>query len=391
MRSPVDIRAVLAKRCASHRKQWLADCALGRLPDSFPLTYSLDVPTEAVACRNLEATRAWISQWKHLALPAQVDWTERRWSTLGQQKIPAAVTIESPGDLMVWVGQATTWRDECARAKLLLARWPHLAPRLPENFGMIADYTNQDFLRAMAMADWLVRHQDAGIYARQIPVAGLDTKWLEKHSDTVARLVASVLGQPRGSDLHAMCQLRRRPSQMTIRLLDPDLKRACAGLENITAPIEEIAQLDIGIEQAIVLENVVTGLALPALPRTVAILGLGNHISALGQLPWLQSARAIYWGDLDTFGFIILSRAREQVPHLQSLLMDRRTMDAHSELWVPEKAPYAGASPVGLTDAEARMYAWFHTAAGQNQRLEQERIAWDFAEREVVNILGRTA
>jgi len=40
---------------------------------------------------------------------------------------------------------------------------------------------------------------------------------------------------------------------------------------------------------------------------------LGYAVDVLGQLPWLQEAQCIYWGDIDTHGFAILNRARTYI------------------------------------------------------------------------------
>lgn len=43
---------------------------------------------------------------------------------------------------------------------------------------------------------------------------------------------------------------------------------------------------------------------------------------------WLQDRRIAYWGDLDTWGLLMLSRARERQPHLESPLMSWGLFDA---------------------------------------------------------------
>jgi len=38
---------------------------------------------------------------------------------------------------------------------------------------------------------------------------------------------------------------------------------------------------------------------------------------------WVQNTDAVYWGDVDTHGYVILDRARRILPGLKSVLMDR--------------------------------------------------------------------
>jgi hypothetical protein len=85
-------------------------------------------------------------------------------------------------------------------------------------------------------------------------------------------------------------------------------------------------------------------------------------------------------GDLDIHGFAILSRARQQLPHLQSVLMDEATLLGHRDLWVSEQEQYAAPELPLLTGAELSVYRGLKQQQwGRNVRLEQERIPWSYA------------
>jgi hypothetical protein len=109
-------------------------------------------------------------------------------------------------------------------------------------------------------------------------------------------------------------------------------------------------------------------------------MGLGYGVGTLARVPWVMRARCTYWGDLDTHGLAILSRARLQLPHLESALMDERTLLHHRDLWVPENPQYGAAELPLLTPAEQSLYSGLKQQRwGVNVRLEQERIAWSYA------------
>jgi hypothetical protein len=118
-------------------------------------------------------------------------------------------------------------------------------------------------------------------------------------------------------------------------------------------------------------------------------MGLGNAVSALGALPWLQEADALYWGDIDTHGFAILDRARRAVPHLRSVLMDEATLLRHRALWVQETSQFPNVPLEALTIEERgcydnlRAHTW-----GQRVRLEQERLGWRVAMETLMQTLG---
>ena len=62
------------------------------------------------------------------------------------------------------------------------------------------------------------------------------------------------------------------------------------------------------------------------MPDTIAVLGSGLDLQWLSA-DWLQRKAVAYWGDLDTWGFAMLSTARRHLPRLQALLMDQNTWE----------------------------------------------------------------
>jgi hypothetical protein len=90
---------------------------------------------------------------------------------------------------------------------------------------------------------------------------------------------------------------------------------------------------------------------------------------------WLSSKTITYWGDIDTYGFVILNRLRARYPRVVSILMDAGTLLAHPDQWVVEEKPTEIALP-HLTEAEAALYRdLVEDRYGHHVRLEQERIA----------------
>ncbi|STZ49964.1 Uncharacterized protein conserved in bacteria [Neisseria dentiae] len=256
-----------------------------------------------------------------------------------------------------------------------------LAQPLPKYFDILADYSEADFRRLADILDWIHCHPQSNLYPRQIPVAGIDSKWLESRKALIADLMATLQGEPTGErDFFRRCGLRAQPQLLRMRVLDPSLRARLGGLGDISAPCEEIAGLDIQPKQVFIVENLQTGLAFTDLPGTVVIMRLGYAVDVLGRLPWLQQAQCIYWGDLDTHGFAILHRARTYLPHLKTVLMDESTLMSHRDLWGEEKAPHPATELSLLTHSEQQLYQSIkENTLGQHIRLEQERIRWDVA------------
>src|SRR4029079_7623235 len=96
--------------------------------------------------------------------------------------------------------------------------------------------------------------------------------------------------------------LREPAPLVRIRALDPTL--SLAGLTDVSAPVDDLADLTIRPERVYVVENLATVLAMPDTSGAIAIHGGGHRVNLIARLPWAQ--RVTYWGDLDSHGFAIL-------------------------------------------------------------------------------------
>jgi len=263
----------------------------------------------------------------------------------------------------------------------MVARWPLLGQgtALASKFDVLADYAGEDFERLMALLAWLEANPKSGLYLRQLPVEGLDTKWLEKRTGLVAALLRAlrVPVEADEGDFHELCGLLKPAHRVRVRLLCPTLRAMVGGVCDIEAPVGELAALPIAPVAVLIVENLETGLALPDLPGVAVVMRLGNAVSALGTLPWLQEADTVYWGDIDTHGFAILDRARRVVPYLRSVLMDEATLLSHRALCVQEAVQCPNVPLEMLTAEERAVYDGLRANVwGQRVRLEQERLGW---------------
>lgn len=383
LKFPDDIQKRLLRRFKNKHRQWLEESAAedGSEGDAWPFEINLGVPTENQAKQQVEGVRGWVAAWQTWRGVGTLAWSDRRWRTLGTQRIPEKLILSSAAELAQWVGEGDRWKRARRRYVELLGRWPALAGKLSRYFDLLADYREADYRRLVDMIAWISTHPASGLYPRQLPVAGLDSKWLESRKGLLSELVGTVLGESHGNgDFFQRCGLKAPPQLIRLCLLDSDFRKRAGGLSDISAPWEQVAALDIRVANAFIVENLQTGLAFEDLPGSVVIMRLGYGIDVLGRLPWLRNAHCIYWGDLDTHGFAILNRARGYLPELQSVLMDEETLFRHRELWVEEKEPHPAESLPILSDSEQTVYqAIKKNVWGQNIRLEQERIAWDYA------------
>jgi len=379
MKLPEDVRRLLSRRYQNQHREWLsAECG----ESAWPMDIALGVPTEQAALAQIEGVRTWVRAWQGWQGVGTLVWCERRWKSLGVQRLPEKLVLQSPQEVAAWAGESARWERARLRHQMLTAHWPVLTGHLARHFNVLADYDDPDFQRLMQMLDWIVAHPHSNLYPRQLPIAGLDSKWLEGRKGLLTDLVAAI--QEDGvSDLnfHQRCGLKAPPVLVRMRVLDSTLRARIGGIGDITAPVEDLAALDLPASQVLIVENLQTALALSDLPGTVAITALGYSVNVLTHLPWVTCARRmVYWGDLDTHGFAILHRARSYLPELQSILMDQDTLLSHSALWVNEKEQHPASELTLLTRDEQSVYQGLKRQQwGQNIRLEQERIAWSAA------------
>lgn len=379
LRGPDEIRRMLETRYARQRAVWFSGAG------EWPLALPLGAPSEAEAARAFEAVRAWTAVWRAWKAPGEITWAERRWGRLGAQQLPERITFASAAEVAEVLGRGALWARAMDRRDQLLARWPALAPELPRHLPWCIDATDAEIARTTALLTWLQTNPASGLYPRQLPVPGVDTKWLESHQSRIAALVRALRSTPEDTrDLYDLCGFRRLAPVLRVRLLDPALRARFGGLGDIAAPVEQWAQADLPAARVFIVENIQTGLAFGDLPGAALILGLGYAVDALGQLPWLAKVPVYYWGDLDTHGLAILDRARAHAPHIASLLMDEETLLAHRALWGREAQQSFAVALPRLTPAEQALFiALRENRWGTGVRLEQERIPWDYAWAEI--------
>ena len=383
MKFPADVQKELQRRFKNRHREWLqASGEPDQLEDSgWPLAVNLGIPTENQALKQVEDVHAWVSAWQSWNGVGSLCWGERRWRKLGTQPVPEKLLLSGPGEVAQWIGAADRWDRAQQRYKHLVGRWPQLSDKLPRYFAILADYSKVDYRRLVDMVAWIEKNPASDLYPRQLPVSGLDSKWLEKRKGLLAELVDAVQGRSTAEgDFYGRCGLKAPPQLIRLRILDDSLRQRVGGLSDLSVTWEQLAELDLPVSNLFIVENLQTGLAFDDLPGSVVIMQLGYGVDVLGRLPWATSANCVYWGDLDTHGFAILNRARSYLPELKSVLMDKATLQTHQDLWVEEKDQHAAETLPLLTDAEQAVYqALKRNAWGQNVRLEQERIAWDVA------------
>ncbi|MCF6255566.1 MAG: DUF2220 family protein [Gammaproteobacteria bacterium] len=364
----------IRRQYQNQHRDWLAGNS------HWPLSIPLGIPSEQQAERDLSAVKKWVVAWQNWQGIGELVWTTRRWRKLGQQDLPEKLLLQTPDQAASWIGEKTRWQTAHNRYCAFVERWPALANHLPRYFPVLADVLDSDIQKLTAVLSWLQANPDRQLYIRQLPIKGVDTKWLGNHKKLISELLACLHAlESEPGDFYAITGIRREPTRIRMRILDDSLRKLCGGLGDITAPVDELKNLNLPVKRIYIVENIQTGLAFNDIPGSVVIMGLGYSVDLLAQIPWVKQSQGFYWGDIDTHGFAILGRAKASLPHITSILMDEQTLLMHKSLWVHENKPSKVIDANCLTGDEKEMYKkLLENKWGSQIRLEQERLSWEY-------------
>ncbi len=359
-----------------------ASAGAAELSSAF-LEVNLQPPTRREVLEDIDRVGRWVSLWQEFEGAGEVAWEERRWASVGTQRIPVRVRLGDAESIARVAGRIGEWRllvdRACDLAQLAamgggepspfscegppLENLPAAARRLTPT---MAAMSQDDWETALAVLRWLGSHRHLSCYIRELPIRGIDTKWIEGHRKLVVGLAKALYGL---SEL----PFRKPPELIRVRALGKGILPE--GFEDASLTASELSALRVRPVRAVVCENLISLLTMPAMEGTLALFGSGYGAGSRLAIPWLSEVELYYWGDLDTHGFRILDGFRKHHPHALSVLMDEQTLLAFQDLWVVEPEPFTG-ELARLTRAEAQVFDFLRQQAPP-PRLEQERIPYD--------------
>lgn len=356
MKTYKEIQARAATFYRNNFRQWL-------IGEFSPLTINLQPPNR----RQVEsdgglAVRSWLDVWAAAPVPAEYE--TRKLGFYGTYDVPVRITLDSPdkaarvaGTLKHWIRASEvltrfcTELGECVRQPLarVVSAW--------------VDWHDADVMRFIQVVQWLRVNPAEQHFIRELPIKGVDTKWMENHLGTVKEVLGPI-------------EFKGKPRLVEVRSLDNDLRPF--SLMHLSCPLSELSRIP--AKHFLIVENYMTFLSLPELPDTVAINGGGFQVHRLGMhAPSLADADVVYWGDLDSHGFSILDQARRHLPHMRSVLMDVETARCHVELAVEEPKPSNRGCTLLTPNELATLEFLREHSVGGCLRIEQERIRFDYA------------
>ncbi|GAA5481310.1 DUF3322 domain-containing protein [Haloferula sargassicola] len=336
---------------------------------AWPASLPIGRPTAADISSDWQETAATIRLWRELRI-GSVLWESITFRATGAPvDLPVAWQIASPDEWIAAAGDRSVRAEYEMLRTILASADPLFHNALVRERSLWKNKTPAETLQAARLAMALSPGCVEGKPLRAVSLAGIDSKFFERHRPLIARLL----------DLRFDGEASRHGLETFLdaaRENDPWLLLADLGQPRILPfPQLRVRGIDLathgpGARDILIVENEACLHLLPKdLPGVMAILGTGNNLSWLAA-PHFRETRIGYWGDLDTWGLTLLSRARGHAAHLTPLLMTHEVFETHSASAVAEKVLASCTSPVGLTSEETALYQ--HLLALPNGRLEQE-------------------
>jgi hypothetical protein len=357
----------------------------------FPLVIPFRKPSARELLEDFTRVRAWIQSLRQFAKAENgfgysVIWKEVDHRSLGKQSLPDRIYFENREDLCRFIHKETEFQRWQRTVEVIETSFPNLRPWIQRRPLVVVEYEGE-WPKLLSVLSYFCNHPKPNLYLRQIDIAGIDTKFIERRKPLFTELLGDLFpADPTPAavkanyDFEQRYRLRYDEPSVRFRILDPQLASSFSGFQDLSVVLSEFKRIGADCERVYITENKINGLSFPPINRSIVIFGLGYGVAMLKEIGWLSTREVIYWGDIDTHGFAILSRLRSFLPQARSLLMDRETFLAFKETWGEEPADFRFTGDLaGLTDDENALFLDLReNRMGYHLRLEQERIPFSY-------------
>jgi hypothetical protein len=381
---PDDVQAIL------QQKEW--DCTKNlrdRLSGKrrFPIKIALKVPTGAQALSKVSHFHEYIKKWQQSPYHSHVTWEQRQYRELGTHDIPATLTLESIQSLIEFVGPKAVARSEHWQKLMMpiLDFDSNLYTILIRHLLSLENMEIDDVQLIPRLLSQLHKGIGSGSYLRALPLKDVDTKFLENNFALISDLLDSHFGGEISSTNGLMNWLDCvdiPKAWLLVRPLCQQTKERMGGLPILQLSTQTLRENPLPARNILVVENKQSGYGLPTLADTIAVFGGGANINWMNA-KWLSDKSIGYWGDIDTWGLTFLSDARQYIPDLQSIMMDKSTLIEFEQRTVPEPSP-SNELPPNLLANEMELFEALRQGIYRGSRLEQERLSADYIENQLL-------
>lgn len=292
----------------------------------------------------------------------------------GTQGIPTSISFQTESDYLKYIAK----EKEVSKFKEDLAK---ILAAFPELKAWISKYPTKlignDWDGLLKVCTYFKNTPQPNLYIRELPIQ-VHTKFIERNKGIIKELldilIADYVNQDE-KDFESRFHLKYDEPIVRFRILDQSISHQLfSDIEDISIPISQFKKLVLPVRSFYVVENKTNMLSFPTFDKSIVICGMGFRVDILKEVEWLHEKDIFYWGDLDAQGFQILSAIRTHFPKVKSFLMDRETFDKFFE---GDKGKETNIEKeLCLTHEENEMFQYLKES---NQRLEQEKIPYEYA------------
>ncbi len=356
---------------AEHLKAYLNN-------ETFQLSIKFKHLSEKEIEQNFMQIRDWIEELKQSSF--EIEFQSIAYRSLGEQSIPKILVLDRD-EFLKQLSNTREFKKHTALIQKTLEAFPCLEPLLKEKPQFLME-NDKVWEQLLVVCDYFITHPMPNLYIRELDIEGVDTKFIEKHKKILDTLLCAILDQEptrlAQNGFEKRYGLKYDLPTIRFRILDEALY--IGGLSDISLPLNEFMGLDIGCDKIFITENKINGLSFPNIKNSMVIFGLGYGVESLKNVKWLESKELLYWGDIDTHGFAILSQIRGYFPHIKSMLMSDEVIEKFKFLAVSETLSKRFLGELdNLTQEEYRVFENLkENVYGEALRIEQERIRFSY-------------
>ena len=316
-----------------------------------------------------------------------IAWEQRNSRRMGMQNVPAKVTFPTQDDYVQFLGKAAEVAQFEKDRDLIRQRCPELVSWLGAKPLKVIEHAG-DWDGLLSVSLHLKENPRPNCYLRELPVV-VDTKFVERRIGILSELLPIVAPLTVGTDsrrFETQVRLSLQAAATPVAASRPAPYQALNLPGNdFATPLDQFQDLPLAGTTVLIVENEMTFLSLPWLPKTVALFGAGDGAALLSTAGWLASCRLFYWGDLDCHGFETLAHLRKTFSSITSVLMDSHTFEEYSAFVVGTPKSQAK-EHLELTFDEHVLYV---RLAESGMLLEQERIPFLFSKRRLLDAISK--
>jgi hypothetical protein len=349
-------------------------------PGNWPLCLPIGKPSAKIFAEQPLRVLQHVQLWRQVTV-GRVDWEEVSYrASDGPVSMPLRWILNGPSDWISAAADLAVSREFRLLEGITEQVDPIFHPLLVSHRSLWRNKGPQDIISAVRLASRLEPGCAKGLPLRLLSGQGVDTKFIENNISLLTRLLdVRFSGEASEQGLTTFLDAFDESSHWVLIVpLSPGL----LPFKKCRVTTAELVETTLPASRMLVIENEQCLHQLPVLSDTIAILGCGLDVQWLSS-PALDEKQVAYWGDMDSWGLLMLARARRCRPSLDVLLMNRELFEEYaSHSAVPEPVKAQEAIPDGLLNEEVDFYRYLTRLP--RGRLEQEFLPAGIVEKALV-------